>query len=119
MKVIIYGQTENTVELSNKVKNALNELWLNDFIEVEETNSEIVKEELGISVSPALIIEEESIDFKDIIFEGMSPDEEELKSMFLSIVWGGEENSSCWSSCCEDDGCDDESSCSSWCSCGH
>jgi hypothetical protein len=73
----------------------LSELGLSEFVEVEETNSEILKEELGISASPALIIEEESIDFKDIIFEGMSPDEEELKSMFLSIIGGGEEHSSC------------------------
>jgi hypothetical protein len=33
-----------------------------------------------------LIVEEEAIDFKDTIFEGIIPDEEELKSMFISII---------------------------------
>ena len=119
MKVVIYGQWGEADNLLNKVINSLTELGLNDFIEVESTNDETFKKELGISNSPALIIEEESIDFKDIIFEGMNPDEEELKSMFLSIIWGGEESSSCWTSCCGDEECDDESSCSEGCSCGH
>jgi hypothetical protein len=35
-----------------------------------------------------LIIEEESIDFKDTIFEGIIPEDDELKSMFISIVGG-------------------------------
>jgi hypothetical protein len=60
---------------------------------------------MWIKESPALIIEEETIDFKDTIFEWITPEEEEIKSMFVSIIgWG----STGWS--CSDEG---------WCgSCG-
>jgi hypothetical protein len=120
MKVIIYSETGSWIELLKRVQNSLLELGLNDFITVEETNDKTLKEELNISDSPALIIEEESIDFKDIIFEWMIPEEDELKTMFLSIIWGGEENSCCWDSCCSDNDCEDDNySCGWGCSCGH
>jgi len=57
-----------------------------DFIELGDSSDESLKKELSITQEPALIIEEESIDFKDMIFEGMIPEEEELKSMFVSII---------------------------------
>jgi hypothetical protein len=44
-------------------------LGLTDFVVVETTQDENLKKELGISEESALIIEEESIDFKDMIFE--------------------------------------------------
>ena len=86
MKVIIYGNDEGTLQLQEKVKLVLEEIGLTDFIEVAYTQDEELKKELNISQTPALIIEEESIDFKDMIFEGMVPEEEELKSMFVSII---------------------------------
>jgi len=110
MQVKIFWEWEKAKELYSKVKIVLDELWLVDFIKVEETNEESLKSELGIKENPALIIEEESIDFKDIIFEWIIPDDEELKSMFTSIIGGWETWGSCGS--LEADG-----SCGTWCSC--
>ena len=110
MQVKIYWEWEKALELNTKVKNVLDELGLVDFIKVEETNSPELKEELNIKETPALIIEEEAIDFKDIIFEGIIPDDEELKSMFTSIIGGWDTGWSCGS--LEADG-----SCWTWCSC--
>lgn len=105
MKVKIYGQ--NWDELKNKVHHSLDELGLVDFIEVESTQDEALKTKLNITKEPALIIEEESIDFQDMIFEGIIPSDDELKSMFVSIIgWesGGscgskEDDGSCWTGC--------------------
>jgi len=93
MKVKIYWTEENTKELNNKVKSCLDELWLVDFIQVEITQDEELKKELEITKEPALIVEEEAIDFKDTIFEWIIPEDEELKGMFISIIgwweWSG------------------------------
>lgn len=106
MKVNLYGSADNTTELLNRVKASLEELGLNDFIQVEVTQDETLKTELNINKEPALIIEEEAIDFKDTIFEWMIPENEELKSMFISIIGGWDS----WSSCAP-------GWCGSWCSC--
>ena len=90
MKVKIYGNEENTTPLLNKVSSVLEELGLIDFIKVETTTDIELKKELNITKEPALIIEEEEIDFKDTIFEGIIPEDEELKSMFISIIGGWE-----------------------------
>lgn len=42
--------------------------------------------ELGITENPALAIEEESIEFRDMIFQGEVPPYEDIKSMFISIL---------------------------------
>lgn len=102
MKIKIYGTNPDTNILLEKVNFSIDELWLNDFISAEITNDESLKNELNITKEPALIIEEESIDFKDMIFEWIVPEIDELKSMFVSIIWGW-----AW----------DEWWCSSW-SCG-
>lgn len=108
MKIIIYWNEESRKELVNKLNLSLDELWLSDFIELEETFEDKVKEEMKISSEPALIIEEESIDFKDIIFEWQTPPEDEIKSMLISIIgwesgwwscWSLDENWNCWSGC--------------------
>ena len=99
MQVKIHWEWEKMLELSNKVKLILEELWLFDFIKVEETNSSDLKKELWIKENPALIIEEESIDFKDVIFEGIIPKDDELKSMFTSIIWWWD----MWDSCAPTD----------------
>lgn len=96
MKVIIYGQRENTLELENKVKLALDELWLGDFIALEVTDNDSLIANLNIQKEPALIVEEEAIDFKDTIFEGIIPTDEEIRSMFVSIIGGGDAG---WGSC--------------------
>lgn len=103
MKIKIFWEKENTTELLNKVKSSLDELWLVDFIQLEETNDNSLKEELNITKQPALIIEEESIDFKDTIFEWIVPSEDEIKSMLISIIgwwdtggWCGKKDESGW-----------------------
>jgi hypothetical protein len=53
-----------------------------------------------------LIVEEESIEFKDTIFEWIIPEDDEIKSMFISIIGWWESGWWCapeW--------------CGSWCSC--
>lgn len=105
MKVILFWEWEDIKKLKILINSSLEDLWLDWFIEVEESNSLELKKELSIEKTPALIIEEESIEFKDMIFEWQIPSEEELKSMFISIIW--------WSS---DSSCS-PLKCSSWCSC--
>jgi hypothetical protein len=86
MKIKLYWTEENTKELLAKVNNALDELGLVDFIKVETTLDEELKKELNITKEPALIVEEESIEFKDTIFEWIIPEDDEIKSMFISII---------------------------------
>ena len=49
MKVKIYWSTENVWELNNKVLSSLEELWLSEFITIEVTNDENLKNELNIT----------------------------------------------------------------------
>lgn len=109
MKIKLFGSAENTSELLTKVQRSLEELGLVDFIQVETTQDEAIKNELNITKEPALIVEEESIDFKDTIFEGIVPEDEEIKAMFISII-GGWSGWGCGSK--EDDG-----SCGTGCAC--
>ena len=104
MKVLVWGEWQQAQDLHAKIGVVLEELWLTDFVAVNTTADEAVKSELSISEESALIIEEESIDFKDMIFEGMIPEEQELKSMFMSIIWG----STGW---CAPEGCGSGCSC--------
>lgn len=106
MKVKIFWSWEDTNKLLEKVNNSLEDLGLSDFMEVEVTTDENLKFELNISKEPALIIEEDAIDFRDTIFEGIIPDDEEIKSMFISIIWWWDEG---W---CSSGSC---GSCSCWC----
>lgn len=110
MKIIIHWSEESRKDLVNTLKLSLDELWLVDFIKIEETNDEKIKEEMKISAEPALIIEEESIDFKDMIFEWQTPPEDEIKAMLVSII-GWESG---WWSC---GSLDENWSCGTWCSC--
>lgn len=102
MEVKIWWKNEDSKILFDKVINILEELWLEDFIKVKKTNNLKIKEKLNITKEPALIVEEESIDFTDMIFEWMIPNDEELKSMFISIIWWWEmwlgcDTDNCWS----------------------
>ena len=108
MKIIVYWSEDKKLDLIKSLNISLEELGLTDFIKVEETYEEKVKEEMWIKQEPALIIEEESIDFKDIIFEGQTPPEDEIKAMIISIVgWDSgwwscgslESDWSCWTGC--------------------
>lgn len=110
MQVKIYWEWDKSTELMSKVTDILEELGLFDFIKIEKNNSVELKEELWIKESPALIIEEEAIDFKDVIFEGIIPSDDELKSMFTSIIWGWDTGGSCGLT-------EADWSCWSWCAC--
>lgn len=107
MKVYICWSKDNAAKLYNQVHVTLDELWLLEFITIEQIEDEQFKVELNIKEDPALVIEEESINFKDVIFEGIIPEPEEIKGMFLSIIgwWEGsgacgkKEGGSCWSWC--------------------
>lgn len=106
MEIKIYWNNENTKTLLKKVNNALDELWLTDFIKTEITDNEDLKTELNIKKEPALIVIEESIDFKDTIFEWIVPNDDEIKSMLISIIWWSESKDWC-----------SPSNCGNWCSC--
>lgn len=108
MKVIIYWSNSDATNLTNIVKESLEDLGLSEFISLENNSDESLKTELWINSDSAFIIEEESIEFKDVIFEGIVPEKEEIVSMFMSIIgWGEESGSSCGSGWC--------GSCSSHC----
>ncbi len=104
MKVILFWSSESIELLEKRVKYSLEELGLTDFIELEISSDEQYKNDLWIKQEPALVIEEETIDFKDIIFEGITPEEEEIKSMFVSIIgwgeWGGSCSDAWWCGTC-------------------
>ncbi len=67
-------------------------------IDISTTDDANYKLELGITENPALCIEEESIDFKDVIFQGEIPTEEEIRSIFVSIL-GDEDDTGCGDGC--------------------
>jgi len=110
MKIIIYWEEEKRESLVKTLNISLEELWLTDFIKLEETNDSKIRDEMWIKQEPALIIEEESIDFKDTIFEGQTPPEDEIKSMLISIIGWESSGWSCWS-------LDENWSCGTGCSC--
>lgn len=86
MLIKLVGQGAELEALTLLVNESLLELGLKDLVNVETTTDEAYKMELGITQNPALCIEESSIDFKDMIFEGVVPEKAELNSMFVSIL---------------------------------
>lgn len=108
MIIKIIWKNDISNNLFNRVKNSIEELGLSDFITLNKVLNDVsLEKELWIKEFPALIIEEESIDFKDVIFEWIIPEEEEIKSMLLSIIWWWEDWWSCWT----DDWCGTCTSC--------
>lgn len=92
MKVKVIWNSEDSTKLFNTVHESLEELGLSDFIEKAKVDNEeeikSLQKEVEITKFPALMIEEEAIEFKDIIFEGMLPEKQEITQMFVSIVGG-------------------------------
>lgn len=86
MIIKLVGEGVDLTKLQELVNTSLIELGLTDLVTVESTTDPAYKMELGITQNPALCIEESSIDFKDIIFEGIVPEKTELTSMFMSIL---------------------------------
>lgn len=105
MLVKLVGSGEELANLEKSVSSALAGLGLSEFVRVESTDDAAYKAELGIKSNPALCIEEESIEFKDMIFEGTVPEQAELSSMFASIFGGSEGGDSCGTGSCGTGGC--------------
>lgn len=111
MIIRLVGSGSELQTLSELVSRALWELALMDAVKIETTDDPAYKMELGITENPALAIEEESIDFRDMIFQGEIPPYDEIKSMFISIL-GDDEDHGCGDWCgtggcgsCETGGC--------------
>lgn len=103
MKLIIYWNNNDSEELYDLVINSLDELGLIDFIEIEKNNNDELKTKLEFTKIPALIVEEESIDFVDVISEWIVPTKDDMKGILISIIWWTWQDCSsswdCWVSC--------------------
>jgi hypothetical protein len=98
MIIKLVGEGVELANLQELVNRSLAELGLLELVTLETTADPAYKMELGITQNPALCIEESSIDFKDMIFEGVVPEKSELVSMFASILGSPEsEGGSCGS----------------------
>lgn len=86
MIITLVGSGTELENLQNLVQRALVDLSLDDAVSVKTTDDAAYKMELGITENPALAIEEESIDFRDMIFQGEVPEYDEIRSMFISIL---------------------------------
>lgn len=115
MIIKLVGEGEDLARLEALVNVSLTELGLAELVTLETTADPAYKMELGITQNPALCIEESSIDFKDMIFEGVVPEKSELTSMFVSILGTSDSESgggcSTGGSCgsCSSGGCGSES----------
>lgn len=69
MIIKLVGSGAEFENLENLVIKSLTELALIDAVKVEKTDDANYKLELGVTENPALCIEEESIEFKDMIFQ--------------------------------------------------
>ncbi len=103
MIIKLVGSGPAIESLTSLVNRALTELALIDAVKVEITDDPSYKMELGITENPALAIEEESIEFRDMIFQGEVPAYDEIKSMFISIL--GDDDDHGGGSCGTDWGC--------------
>ncbi|MDD2917346.1 MAG: hypothetical protein PHH70_05900 [Candidatus Gracilibacteria bacterium] len=92
MQIVIVGTAPMSQELFSRTSEILADIGLADVVKIRETDDAAYKMELGITENPALCIEEESIEFRDVIFQGIIPEKAEIKSLLVSIV-GGEESS--------------------------
>ncbi len=99
MLIKLIGSGTELDTLHTLVTKALTELALDDAVRVETTDDAAYKMELGITENPALAIEEESIEFRDMIFQGELPAYDEIKSMFISILGDEEEGGGGCGSC--------------------
>jgi len=86
MQIVIAGTVPLRTDLFTRTSEVLAELGLSDIVKIREQDDEAYKMELGITESPALCIEEESIDFRDVIFQGIIPEKMEIRSLLVSIV---------------------------------
>jgi hypothetical protein len=86
MQIVIVGSAPLSTDLFARTSEVINDLGLADIVKIRELNDDSYKMELGITENPALCIEEESIDFRDVIFQGIIPEKLEIRSLLTSIV---------------------------------
>lgn len=89
MLIRIVGTSPDTDTLLSRVQASLEELGLLSHTTVELYDTSEYREQMKITSLPALCIEEEAINFRDMIFEGVTPEQSELTSLFVSL-FGGE-----------------------------
>lgn len=128
MIIKLVGSGPELASLETLVNKALVELALDDAVTVSTTDDTAYKLELGITENPALAIEEESIDFRDMIFQGEVPAYDEIKSMFISILGDEEDHGgggcgsggcgTCDTGCGSEEETHDHASKDEWESCG-
>lgn len=95
MLIKLVGSAEQVKELARAVDVSLEELGLTGTIPVQVTEDVTYIQDLKITKFPALAIEEEALQFKDMIFEGIVPPQSEMTSMFVSILGGTSSAGSC------------------------
>lgn len=91
MLIRIVGTSPDSDTLLSRVQASLEELGLLSHTTVELYDIPEYREQMKIQNLPALCIEEESINFRDMIFEGVIPEHAELVSLFISLFGSGEE----------------------------
>ena len=104
MKIKIVGSGTEVDTLFILTEEVLGDLGFSELITIEKTDDTTYKTELGITQNPALAIEEESIDFRDMIFEGVIPEKQEIVSLLISIIGGESSGDSCGTGGCGDCG---------------
>ena len=91
MRIILVGSGEPLSQLLARTQAALGQVPTGAAVSVETTDDPAYHAELGIKANPAFCIEEETIDFRDMIFEGEVPEEGEIRLILRSILGSDEE----------------------------
>lgn len=94
MNIVLHGSGESLSQLKSLVQASLSELKYDSLVTLSVREDSQYALDLGITQSPALCVEETSIDFRDMIFEGIIPERSELDAMFRSILGTDEASSS-------------------------
>lgn len=90
MLIRIVGTSPDADTLFTRVQASLEELGLISHTTVEIYDTPDYRDLMKITTLPALCIEESSIDFRDMIFEGVIPEHSELVSLFVSLFGSDE-----------------------------
>jgi len=97
MIIKIFWNNTDAKKLLSITQESLDELWLSEFIKAESVDGAEYAKELNITKDSAFCIEEETIWFKDVIFEWIVPEKAEITSLLMSIIWWAEdEGCSSW-----------------------
>ncbi len=90
MLIRIVGTSPDADTLFSRVQASLEELGLSSHAVVEKYDTPEYRTMMKITSFPALCLEESSIDFRDMIFEGVVPEQKEIVNLFISL-FGTEE----------------------------